>query len=175
MGAGERISVKYLFRDYTEPQEAGLSAIDEGKLLHEIFKSIRYVDEVEQAVGKAYLGGLIKRDEKEKYVAKISTFLGVPQASEWFAPSCKVMNERDILFPGGQKPVPTAWWRGKVKFMSLTINSGKAKKTNTLSKYDITVRHCVIWGIPEWKDISGMSNWEKSCRYDTCYPAITPL
>lgn len=131
---GERISVKYLFRDYTEPQEAGLSAIDEGKLLHEIFKSIRYVDEVEQAVGKAYLGGLIKRDEKEKYVAKISTFLGVPQASEWFAPSCKVMNERDILFPGGAKARPDRVVEREGKIYVVDYKFGQSEENKYLKQ-----------------------------------------
>lgn len=101
-----RISVKYRFRDYTEPENIGLSAIDEGKLLHEIFKSVRYADDVEQAVQQAYLSGLILRHEKEAYCAKITAYLTTPGASEWFSPDCEVINERDILFPGGDKARP---------------------------------------------------------------------
>lgn len=101
-----RISVKYRFRDYTEPGNATLSAIDEGKLLHEIFKSITYREDVGQAVQQAYLGGLIARHEKDKYCAKIQMYLDTPQTSEWFSQHCEVINERDILFPGGSKARP---------------------------------------------------------------------
>lgn len=101
-----RISVKYNFRDYTAFADAGLSAIDEGKLLHEIFKSIRYTEDVPQAVQQAYLSGLIRYDEKEKYVAKIRKYLNHPQASEWFEPHWQVVTERDILFPDGSKVRP---------------------------------------------------------------------
>lgn len=101
-----RISVKYRFRDYTEPENDTLSAIDEGKLLHEIFKSIAYKEDIEQAVQQAYLGGLITRHEKDKYCAKIQAYLDTPQTSEWFSEKCEVINERDILFPGGAKARP---------------------------------------------------------------------
>lgn len=103
---GERISIKYKFRDYTEPQQASLSAIDEGKLLHEIFKHIRYAGDVSQAVQQAYLEGLISIREKEAYCAKIEAYISNPQASEWFGPENNIMNERDILFPGGRKTRP---------------------------------------------------------------------
>lgn len=103
---GKRISIKYKFRDYTEPQQASLSAIDEGKLLHEIFKYIRYAGEVSQAVQQAYLEGLIPIGERDAYCAKIESYLSNPQTSEWFSPENKVMNERDILFPGGRKTRP---------------------------------------------------------------------
>lgn len=101
-----RISVKYRFRDYTEPRKSGLSAIDEGKLLHEIFKSIRFVGDVEKAVRQTYLEGLIHRDEIGEYCAKISGYMQSPQASEWFSPECEVINEKDILFPDGRKVRP---------------------------------------------------------------------
>lgn len=102
----DRISVKYKFRDYTEPENENLSAIDEGKLLHEIFKCIGHVGEIEQAVQQAYLNGLIHREEKADYCVKISAYINTPEISEWFSERCKVITERDILFPGGDKIRP---------------------------------------------------------------------
>lgn len=101
-----RISVKYRFRDYMEPEQNELSAIDEGKLLHEIFKSVKYANDVPQAVQQAYLSGLIQWKEKEKYCAKIIEFISNQQASEWFGKEYHIINERDILFPGGNKARP---------------------------------------------------------------------
>lgn len=102
----DRINVKYLYRDYIEPEEAGLSAINEGKLLHEMFKSVRYIGDVDQAVAQAYLNGLISREEKDGYCRKLHCYLENPDVYEWFAPQNRVINERDILFPGGSKARP---------------------------------------------------------------------
>lgn len=102
----DRISVKYKFRDYTEPENAGLSAIDEGKLLHEIFKSVRHAEDVRKAVHQAYLSGLIAREEREDYCVKIQTYISHSQVSEWFNGNFQIINERDILFPGGNKARP---------------------------------------------------------------------
>lgn len=103
---GKRICVKYRYRDYEMPGQSVLSAIDEGKLLHEIFKLIRYVDDVRNAVRHACLAGLISSREQDSYNTKIREYLQAPQASEWFGPESKVVNERDILFPGGDKVRP---------------------------------------------------------------------
>ena len=103
---GDRIRVKYRFRDYEEPENAGRSAIDEGKLLHEIFKTIRYAEDVEKAVQQAYLSGLIRRQEREEYCAKIATYLRNPQAAGWFTHDCEIINEREILLPDGSRIRP---------------------------------------------------------------------
>lgn len=101
-----RINVKYRFRDYTDLENTGLSAIDEGKLLHEIFKSIQQAGDVEYAVQHAYLSGLIHLEEKEEYCAKIARYLSNPATSEWFSPKAKIITEKDILFPDGNKARP---------------------------------------------------------------------
>lgn len=103
---GERISVKYRFEYYTEPEESRRSAIDEGKLLHEIFKSVRYIEDVEQAVRKACLMGLMRQSEQALYCAKVARFLEHSEAADWFSSRYKVINERDILFPNGNKVRP---------------------------------------------------------------------
>lgn len=103
---GERISVKYRYQDYTEPADEELSAIDEGKLLHEIFKSVKYAGDVEQAVQRAYIGGLIQFRERADFCAKIAGFIDTPEASAWFSPEYEVINEKDLLFPDGKKARP---------------------------------------------------------------------
>lgn len=103
---GNRISVKYNYRDYTALEEGGLSAIDEGKLLHEIFKSIRYTEDIASAVNQIYLSGLIHSEEKAEYCKKIETYLMQTRASEWFGHQWEVITEKDILFPEGTKARP---------------------------------------------------------------------
>lgn len=101
----DRISVKFKFRDYAGEGET-LAAVDEGKLLHEIFKSIEYAEDVEQAVRNVYLSGMITKREKEEYCEKIRAYLSDPVYSEWFDRKYKVINERDILLRFGSKIRP---------------------------------------------------------------------
>ncbi len=101
----DRISVKFKYRDYAGEGET-LSAVDEGKLLHEIFKSIEYADDVEQAVRNVYLSGMITKRGKEEYCEKVRAYLAQPVCSEWFDRKYKVINERDILLRFGSKVRP---------------------------------------------------------------------
>lgn len=101
-----RVSIKYRYRDYIEPGDSSHSAIDEGKLLHEIFRSIIYAEDVNMALEQASLSGLIPVTDKDKYRAKIDGYLSHPMAAAWFVKGNKVINERDILFPAGMKARP---------------------------------------------------------------------
>lgn len=102
----DRISIKYNYKDYTDVNPQKLSAIDEGKLLHEIFKSIEYVEDVEQSVRNAYLAGMISKKEKEKYCTEIRDYLSDERVADWFGRKYDVINERDILFRFGSRVRP---------------------------------------------------------------------
>lgn len=102
----DRVSIKYRFRDYIEPGNSAYAAIDEGKLLHEIFKSIEYTGDVKQAVERACLSGLISVALKDEYYAKIIGYISTPGAASWFDNNNRIINERDILFPSGMKARP---------------------------------------------------------------------
>lgn len=100
-----RISIKYKHQDYAGENDT-LSAIDEGKLLHEIFKSIEYIEDIEQAVYNVYLSGMITKQEKGIYIEKIGKYLSDPITAEWFDHKYKVINERDVLLLGSTKIRP---------------------------------------------------------------------
>lgn len=102
----DRVWIKYRYRDYIEPGNFSHTAIDEGRLLHEIFKSVICIEDVRSVIDQACLSGLIPGTEKEEYYAKIMEYLHFPEASAWFKPGNKVINERDILFPAGAKARP---------------------------------------------------------------------
>lgn len=129
-----RINVKYLYRDYTEPKESSLSAINEGKLLHEIFKSICNINDVEQAVTQVYLCGLIRSDEKKKYSTQILKYLELPQVYDWFHPENRIINERDILFPGGRKARPDRVVERDGKVVVIDYKFGQSEDNKYLSQ-----------------------------------------
>ncbi|MDL2251910.1 UvrD-helicase domain-containing protein [Odoribacter sp. OttesenSCG-928-J03] len=95
----DRIVVKYNFKEYNEPGEK--SAVNEGKLLHEIFKSIRYKEDIDQALEGVYRTGLITQKEVAEYRTVISKYLENPQVSGWFGKEYTIINERDILLENG--------------------------------------------------------------------------
>ena len=62
-----RVSVRYKYEDYTDPENIETSAVDEGKMLHEIFRRIETVNDIDRAVGDMYRAGLINNDERAVY------------------------------------------------------------------------------------------------------------
>lgn len=150
-----RVSVKYRFQDYTDLENAGLSAINEGKLLHEIFKSIEYAGDVEKAVLQAYLSGLIDEKEREGYCRKIVDYISDPEVADWFNPDYKVINEREILFPSGAKARPDRilMQNDRVIVIDYKFGQGEEKKylnqvqfyCNTLKKMGYAEVEGHIW------------------------------
>lgn len=103
---GDRLSVRYRYRDYSPSVPGTLSAIDEGKLLHEIFKSIRTPADLPHVLRRAALDGLLPSADLPRRHAEIAAYLATPAAAPWFHPSATLITERDILFPGGAKARP---------------------------------------------------------------------
>lgn len=125
-----RISVKYRYRDFTVEVQTVHSAIDEGKLLHEIFRGIRYLEDIGDAVHQACLQGLVGMDEQKEYERKIRDYiLDSDEASAWFTADCEVINEREILFPGGTRirPDRIVIKRGKVKVIDYKFGQNEEK------------------------------------------------
>ena len=96
---GERVSVRYSHEDYTDPENAGLSAVDEGKLLHEIFRRIRTIADADGAVDELWRTGVIPQEEREYYQEQVRGYLTEGAPSAWFDGSYAVVCERDILLP----------------------------------------------------------------------------
>ena len=127
---GDRISIKYRFKDYLDSEESKQHAISEGKLLHEIFKSVISAGDVEKAVRTACLSGLIQHHEFARYCTTVTGFLSTPQASEWFDPSWQVIAEKDILFPDGRKVRPdrVIFSNGQLRIIDYKFGQGEESR-----------------------------------------------
>lgn len=127
---GDRICVKYHFTNYCGPEEQQQSAIHEGKLLHEIFKSVISLEDVDKAVRQAYLSGFIQQQNCAYYSTKIKEYLSNPRASEWFLPHWEVVNEKNILFPNGTKVRPdrVIVSGGKLRVIDYKFGQGEESK-----------------------------------------------
>lgn len=102
----DRIRVRYKYEDYTDVEEKGNSAVDEGKLLHELFRRIEKTTDIDRAVNEVYRSGLIHYDEKEIYREKLFGYLDRVPVASWFDGSYRVVTERDILFTNAIKARP---------------------------------------------------------------------
>lgn len=100
---GNRVSAKYRFMDYNDLDAVSASPVNEGKLLHELFKTIEYEEDVDSAVQSVYQSGLIRAEERAGYRLLLHQYIQQPEAKEWFDRKYKVINERDILMSSGKK------------------------------------------------------------------------
>ena len=105
-GLGDRVSVRYRHEDYADPDGGGHSAIDEGKLLHEIFRRIGVAADADRAVDELWRAGVLRQEERERYRELARGYLAGGAPSAWFDGTYRVVSERDILLPGEGKARP---------------------------------------------------------------------
>ncbi len=82
-------------------EEEKLMKINFGKLMHEIFESVRTPADVEGAVGKLVLEGELPASSEAEMISSIRSLISGPVASDWFREDNNVMTEASILLPSG--------------------------------------------------------------------------
>ncbi len=81
-------------------------AVEVGLILHRILELVNVKSEIPAAIRTVIEEGMIGRDEKEHWKERINAAMGLDPVSEWFDETLEVMNERDILIPGGKRYRP---------------------------------------------------------------------
>jgi len=71
--------------------------VREGNVVHSLFEYIKTAADVEKALGRLIEKGVIHLSNKEKYAAKIRSYIA--QKPEWFTEKYRVINECSILTP----------------------------------------------------------------------------
>lgn len=148
----DRISVKYKYENFTDVEEQHWSAVDEGKLLHEIFRTIEYMDDIKPAVQKASLEGLIRKEEEDEYCAKIAGCIETSKTGAWFSPTYQIINERDILSGHGRKSRPDRVLLKGEKAFVIDYKFGMKEE----NKYTRQVEsYCAIMRQMGYKEVTG--------------------
>jgi ATP-dependent helicase/nuclease subunit A len=80
--------------------------INEGKILHEIFAMIHKVADVRPAVDRLLMQGCISNVEHAKYLEFIEQAIIDPQVDSWFSGEWRMLNEAEIILPGGDLKRP---------------------------------------------------------------------
>ena len=103
-----RVSVRLHFKDYTgdERGEQRTTPVNEGKLLHELFKRVITREDARPAVRSLRLEGVIGAADEEHYARQVEGYLSRPGIAAWFDGRYRVVNEREILLPSVHRVRP---------------------------------------------------------------------
>lgn len=99
---------------YVEESDSGPSLITEededprsdGSLLHAIMSLIVVPGDLHKAVLTLKMRGMITGDQAVRWEKLLAKAISDPRVSAWFSPEWKVINERDIIFPGRKNRRP---------------------------------------------------------------------
>lgn len=73
--------------------------IEQGKLLHYVFSTIRTKDDVDKSITRLRMDGVIESNEQEKEIKELTEkALSMPEVQTWFDGSKELFNECTILF-----------------------------------------------------------------------------
>ena len=71
-----------------------------GRVMHEIFESIKTLDDIPAAVNKKILEGFIPESERDEVTDRLIKAVARPEVSAWFRPGLTILNEAEILTSG---------------------------------------------------------------------------
>ena len=167
-----RVSVRYKYEDYTDPENIKTSAVDEGKMLHEIFRRIETVNDIDRAVGDMYRAGLINNDERAVYREQVVGFLKNNVPSEWFDGKYKIINERDILFKGTGKARPDRVMTDGRKAVVVDYKFGRKEEKSYLRQVGF---YCKTLRQMGYTDVSGYIWYVTLDKIVPVYTESTPV
>ena len=73
--------------------------VTEGRLMHQVFSSIRTKDDIDQAIDRLRFEGVIESDAQEKRVRRLTEYaLGNPKVQDWYSGRWTLYNECAILY-----------------------------------------------------------------------------
>ncbi len=73
--------------------------VTEGRLMHQVFSSIRTKDDIDQAIDRLRFEGVIESDAQEKRVRRLTEYaLGNPKVQDWYSGRWTLYNECTILY-----------------------------------------------------------------------------
>jgi ATP-dependent helicase/nuclease subunit A len=94
------LKLKLHWEDYFNGDKYGArERINYGKIMHEIFGDIITSDDVESAVRKKIIEGLIIESDGARITEKINYLINQPLAAKWFEKGNTVLNEASVLMP----------------------------------------------------------------------------
>ncbi len=104
-----------------------------GVIMHEIMASVITMDDLEKAVDGAVIKGLIYPEQRAELVLKMRSFLDSVKDRHWFDGSYKVLNELEIIEPGGKISRPDRVLQGGEVYV-IDFKFGKRKESSHVNQ-----------------------------------------
>ncbi len=99
----QRLKIAFQGKPVIDPNtEKPARPVNEGRILHEIFNRISKREDIHKAVSEIHLQGKITTFEKPKYISLIEFAMNDLQVSTWFTGDWTIINEAEIIIPGGE-------------------------------------------------------------------------
>ncbi len=99
-----KIIIKPEYENFAPEKKNNLShQKNRGLILHNALSLLNTAgkDDIDIAVNKMIISGLLTADQEEKLKEELNKILSIGKVKSWFKAQNTVMNERDIIMPGG--------------------------------------------------------------------------
>lgn len=125
---GDRLLLHAGKESLSERIELGTTPIERGNLLHAVLSEVKTSGDVENAVQRARLQGLLSEETALAVKSKLTDMLSHPLAAGWFDGSYSVWNEKDLLTPENIYRPDRIMISGN-QAVVVDFKSGESKKT----------------------------------------------
>ncbi len=92
--------------DYQKDNQQETLNKERGNKVHQILSEILSKNDIEMAINKAVIAGILNNDEKEAIKKKIEDLLSLTEISPYFESGLLVKNEMEIMLPDGNTQRP---------------------------------------------------------------------
>jgi ATP-dependent helicase/nuclease subunit A len=97
-----RLHLKFQGQDrLTKNDETQSIRLNYGRVMHEIFESVKTKDDIPTAIDKKILDGEIPAADRNELVTRLNKAISRPEISRWFREGLTILNEAEILTAGG--------------------------------------------------------------------------
>ena len=101
--------------------------VNYGKLMHEIFSTIKTKDDIDYAINSQYYDGKLSSEEKILLKQKIKSIVENKEVSDWFSDKWLVKNEESILDNEGNIKIPDRVLINKDRTLVIDFKFGEAR------------------------------------------------
>ena len=111
--------------------------VNYGKLMHEIFSTIKTKEDIDAAVSNQYFDGKLSTKEQDLLKIKIKSIVENKKVSDWFSNKWIIRNEDAILNSKGERRIPDRVLFSKTQTVVIDFKFGEKHKehTNQVKEY----------------------------------------
>ncbi|MDR0544367.1 MAG: UvrD-helicase domain-containing protein [Odoribacteraceae bacterium] len=152
-----RLAIRYRHRDFTNDPAAPLSPLpatplNEGKLLHELFRRVITRADVPRAARSLRQEGLIPAGEETIYARRVEEYLSRPAVASWFDGRHRAINEREILLPAGRRVRPDRVMLAGSSVIVVDYKFGRVESPDHVAQVRL---YCSSLSLMDYPSVSG--------------------